>query len=480
MEERKEYGAYTKDKENSFPRSARDLKSLSEIRYEMAERREKEMNNNNQKIYGNRHQIDHNSVEVGLKGLEQGVESKRKSSTNVAKQRTQNACATAYQHCSWDEEERGLSNWLRGRNSLKSTANTEATIPSASLRSVSAPLSVTGLIVPSFLQRDSAALLRKKQEEYAQALRQQMREKRKTIQRMNESTECQSTLQQSLKPPLGALPSSTRAMSTVGPTDTNQYNTEDIYRTGHHHHLNHQKQGSYAHHKDVHFQSVAPPPFPLQWSANPYLPCFFPYPYPTMPPSPHGFYSPSVDSHNAVLSCLNCTRTSRAQLNPSFIAGDEIESQQRVNDTKEVEALHLQEAMYKQEKKRFNLEDNHTSAKQQVWKHTEKLSEDRKQREKLIRIMEESEYNPWGRPGGGAPVRNQLGKVVTERGRINQSFDALSPRSVPSLSGEEMKKKLQEEHATDLLQQVTYLIYVCTPLDVVFCRVSRGTVVPLK
>ena len=368
------------------------------------------------------------------------------------KQRTQTvACATAYQPRSRDEEDKGLCEWLRGQNSVKSTMNTETCMSCTGMQPVSAPLSATGLIVPSLLKRDNDALQRERQEEYAQVLRQQMKEKKQMIQKMNETTACPNSLQLRLQTSPGAPPLKGRATSTCVPTNNSQYNSH------YHWPLKQHNQGSQAYQTDVQFQPVAFQPLPPQWSAGhyPYLPCFLPCSYPIMPSASHEFYSPSVVSHNAFWSSLmNSTQASRAQVNSSFNGGEELEAKQRVKGSKEVQVPHQRETMYNPKKKTLASEDSHTILEQQVWKHKEKVSGQRKQREKLIQIMEESDYNPWGRPGGGAPVRNQMGKVVTERGRINQSFDPLSSRLALNLSEEEMKKKQQEEHANDLLQQV--------------------------
>lgn len=478
-EQREEYVAYMKEKENAMPMSTSTsgsgLKSISEIRQEMAEQREQEMNQNGQRIAKNRYEPKGGKEDaVHLKDSEEGNGWGGRRNTDLSKQRKRNdARGSAYQHCSWDEEERGLQNWIRGRSGVQSSANYQTTISAEGIRSVSAPLSATGLIVPSFMQRDSAAHQRQKQLEYAEALRQQMREKKRNVQREHErrdtfSDECPSLLQQNLQPTQRAPAEKRKTISSVMPTNNRQYSAEDELGKHHDHWpLNQQNQESHPYHRDPRFQPMASQPFPHsdfmrqfppQFTSGPYpcLPYYYPYPYPPpMPPASYDFYPPSVDSHHTFLpsSVRTSTRASRAQ-HISSITGDEAERKQQGKSHKEVQFPYQPNVAYDQEKRKFGTEEYRSLLDQQVHEHKEKLSKDKEQREKLIRMMEESEYNPWGRPGGGAPVRNEMGKVVTERGRINQTFDNLSPRMAPTLSDEEVKKKEQEEHATDLLQQV--------------------------
>ena len=65
-------------------------------------------------------------------------------------------------------------------------------------------------------------------------------------------------------------------------------------------------------------------------------------------------------------------------------------------------------------------------------------------------------YDPWGKPGGGAPLTDALGNVVTERGQLRKSFDDKSPR----VSEEDRKKLLQEKNKRDLEEQVGVVLFI--------------------
>lgn len=89
---------------------------------------------------------------------------------------------------------------------------------------------------------------------------------------------------------------------------------------------------------------------------------------------------------------------------------------------------------------------NHDQLKSILTKKTQK----EKEREKFIKKMEAEVYDPWGRPGAGAPLTDATGNLVTERGLLRKSFDELSPR----LSEEEKRRLQQEKQKEELEKQI--------------------------
>jgi centrosome and spindle pole-associated protein 1 len=87
---------------------------------------------------------------------------------------------------------------------------------------------------------------------------------------------------------------------------------------------------------------------------------------------------------------------------------------------------------------------------QQVRERRERKDKENREREKFIKKMESDEYDPWGRPGGGAPLTDSSGKLITERGMMRKSFDGTSPR----LSEEEKKRIQQQKQKEELTLQI--------------------------
>ncbi|XP_003384803.1 PREDICTED: trichohyalin-like [Amphimedon queenslandica] len=90
------------------------------------------------------------------------------------------------------------------------------------------------------------------------------------------------------------------------------------------------------------------------------------------------------------------------------------------------------------------------SAKEPFKTILKKKEKEKRDRENFIKRMEDDTYDPWGRPGGGAPLTDASGNLVTERGLMRKSFDELSPR----LSDEEKKRLQQEKQKEELMKQI--------------------------
>ncbi len=86
----------------------------------------------------------------------------------------------------------------------------------------------------------------------------------------------------------------------------------------------------------------------------------------------------------------------------------------------------------------------------------EKKAREEKQKQELDKFYgkidaEAEAYDPWGKPGGGAPLTDHIGNIVTERGQLRKSYDdKISPR----MSEEDRKKMMQEKTKRDLEEQV--------------------------
>lgn len=81
----------------------------------------------------------------------------------------------------------------------------------------------------------------------------------------------------------------------------------------------------------------------------------------------------------------------------------------------------------------------------------EKQAKEKREREKFIKRMEEDVYDPWGRPGGGAPLTDATGNLVTERGLMRKSFDE---KTSPRISEEEKKRLQQMKQKEELEKQI--------------------------
>ncbi|KAL9972866.1 hypothetical protein ACROYT_G019248 [Oculina patagonica] len=51
------------------------------------------------------------------------------------------------------------------------------------------------------------------------------------------------------------------------------------------------------------------------------------------------------------------------------------------------------------------------------------------------------EYDPWGRPGGGAPIRTQSGNVVADYKKMHQDLSSTSDTNMPSVSAFDLRSK---------------------------------------
>lgn len=173
----------------------------------------------------------------------------------------------------------------------------------------------------------------------------------------------------------------------------------------------------------AHYPSPAPyyyPPYP------PHYPPLTggPYHYPPPPPPPPFGYPPPHDEHYVP----SAPRTSRRR---SPDARHSPSPPPHVRD----------------EKKDSRIRE---SAKEPLKTILKKKEKEKRDRENFIKRMEDDTYDPWGRPGGGAPLTDASGNLVTERGLMRKSFDELSPR----LSEEEKKRVQQEKQKEELMKQI--------------------------
>ena len=201
-----------------------------------------------------------------------------------------------------------------------------------------------------------------------------------------------------------------------------------------------------------------PPGPPSQYHISPY---YYPTPYPHMYPPPHPPHMPHQSHQNMYYAqdmaySNDPYRRPRERSPPRVQSPIDYSMRSRQNLTDP----------YKEERR--NRERPNSSPKDTTDKTSEfravldKQIKEKKEREKkekrdldtfYNKIEAEAEvYDPWGKPGGGAPLTDPIGNVVTERGQLRKSYDdkVISPR----ISDEDRKKMLQDKTRRDLEEQV--------------------------
>ena len=95
---------------------------------------------------------------------------------------------------------------------------------------------------------------------------------------------------------------------------------------------------------------------------------------------------------------------------------------------------------------------------QQIEEKRKREEREMEDKERFIRKIESEAavYDPWGKPGAGAPLLDTSGNVITERGQMSKSFDQSSPR----LTDEDRKKMQQLKHREELEEQVHIYSFV--------------------
>ena len=360
---------------------------------------------------------------------------------------------------SWADDERKLDSWMREKGRVRNLARQRSALYSSSKdeddsgsRSLSAP--VVG--IAAIGQQEDPELQRRKQMEYAAALKEQIREK-KEVQRLHWGEFDKSR--------------SRRELDHHSKRGTERQREQTERQSGYHH----QDPSSYFDDRDLYQHPTTrardrglnyppnQPGFRLPPQRGYYAGAFDPYfylqypPYPHYRPPPLPYHTPPEHYEHYMENPFLPVRSERANNrspSPPEVHKQEVkwsdrrEETDRRDDTMPFSGLNSAvrkrgRAAYQQELQR------------QIQEKKEQQERDKREKERYFNKLEEEakNYNPWGKPGAGAPLRDEKGNIVAARG-LRTSVDGTSPRFI-QLTEEELKKLSQEKHAQDLAQQVT-------------------------
>lgn len=371
----------------------------------------------------------------------------------------------------WDEEERELIEWAKSQGNLndgkpRNRALTPPTYESPqkkerdkgqkSLRSISAPVVAEG--IAALGMRDSSRTKQMRQKQYAEELRAQIREKEKAKQR--------EKLEELVAKPGNIQGSNTTDKSKNSPEIISMAPKHNTVRVDEHDERGYRERGrrsrrevfsqrpppSPSHYPDRRY-SPYPPPHGYYPSYDPYhnhpppwVPPYYhpPYAYPHMeyplpppPPPPNPYYNLQLQMDNPYLP--------PRRLEPWE---DRYEHRER----REVERSDVKKPLLEKEEDRFlrksgtdddseeftspltgrlshsrNLKQTKASYRAELEKQmlerkereTKKLAEKEKfDLEKAVEI-----YDPWGKGGCGAPVRDDKGNLVADLKRMRKLND---------------------------------------------------------
>ena len=374
---------------------------------------------------------------------------------------------------SWADEERDLDTWMRQQGKQRGSvrqqsamyrSNREESVSDS--RSISAPIfGLAGLG-----ERDDRDHRRKKQLQYAAELKEQIREKEEAQRRERDG------MDRSNRPRhRDNLPDYVRRRGTD--RDRGEMLEDPMPR-----HSYYQRNETYHHLDDrdmrpshgLRARDREYPPDPPQFRRPPerdYYPSYDPYYYPPQyppyhhypppPPHAHRYYPPPTDRyHYADNPYLPPRRREwskddgRGQSPPRTHRreGRMLDRYEESDDRHYKRSSHSpQGSSGKSDKTSYQQE-----LQRQVIEKRERDEREKREKERYFSKLEEEakNYNPWGKPGAGAPLRDEKGNIVAARG-LRKSTDGTSPRFT-QLTEEELKKITQEKHAQDLSQQVRY------------------------
>ena len=360
----------------------------------------------------------------------------------------------------WAEDERELDSWVRQQGKYHGSVRQQSASYRASRdleennssRSISAP--VFGL--PGFgQQRDDPNYRKKKQLQYAAELKEQIREKKEAQRRERDEIDTPS-----------------RYRDNVYIKRRGREPDEPMLRHSH------QQQNDYLDDRDMHgyrqpppdrYRRQHPPPPehdyypPHGYNSSHYYPPHYHPSYPHYPPPPHHhkYYDPYHYGGNPYLSPRRTDWSKNVERSPSpprahrrevRIADRHEESDDR--NHKQSSYFGPQATASKSDKASYQQELH-----RQIIEKKEREERDRREKDRYFNKLEEDakNYNPWGKPGAGAPLRDEKGNIVAGRG-LRKSVDGTSPRYA-QLTEDELKKITQEKQAQDLTQQVIIQSY---------------------
>ena len=383
-EMREEYVSFLRDKAERYSPQQRS-KSIAAVRHEMAQERAKELSRHDSRG---------------------GFGHANKRDSDIPGRHTNPYHMTDHVTGTWDEDEKGLHEWVKRKGRLQSSANLHDDLGS---RSFSAPVGV-GL---SIGREETLDEKKQRQSQYRSELREQIRKKHQLL---------ESNIEETKPRPIIKKPS-----PDPSPREA----------TRHYRDKREEQLPNYPSH-------YYPPSHYYDSSYMPYQ-SHTPYYYPPFPPYPMPirgqYYPPQFQAPDMYNPYLPQERKST----PPRISSPSPRQQEKFREEREV---------------RWEKEDNRTTQKEartlrsildeQVREKKERDEREKQKRANFILKVESEVYDPWGKPGGGAPLTDATGNVVTERGLLRKSFDGTSPR----LSEEEKKMLQQQKQREELQQQI--------------------------
>ena len=319
---------------------------------------------------------------------------------DMAEQRENELRQTGRGRRAWEDDERTLMDWARERGGVRSWVE-----PKDGPHSYSAPV----------LRED--IVKRERQNEYRLALEAQMREKNKL---KDEKRHHQYT------PPKSDRYIERDEWTRAPPIDSDP----NYWEFDHFHEDEHRRPSRYVP-NDFYHPPYDHMQYPYPSHAHYYYPPYVPHPPPPIrgpyypPPPPLDMYT----ANNPYM--FRNWRSGRATPPRSH-------SPQEVKERKSLK--------WKEEIEHGRMRDDPPSTFQGI---LDQQMKEKRERERFIKKMEEDTYDPWGRPGGGAPLTDATGNLVTERGLMRKSFDeSTSPRLT-----EEEKKRMQQQKQKDELEK---------------------------
>ena len=383
-EMREEYVTFLRDKaEHDSPQQR--AKSIAEVRHEMAQERAKELSQH------------------GSRG---GFGRANKRDDDIPGTYTKPYHMTDHVTGTWDEDEKGLHEWVKRKGHLQSSVHSSDDLGS---RSFSAPVAI-GF---SIGREETLDEKKQRQSQYRSELREQIRKKHQIL---------ESNIEETKPRPIIKKPSPDTSPREV----TRHYRDKGEQR---------EQLPNYPHHYYPPSHYYDPPYTPYQNHTPYYYPPYPPYPMPMRGP----YYPPHFQTPDMYNPYLPRAR----QTTPPMARSPSPRQQEKVKEKREV---------------RWEKEDNRTTQKEtrtlrsildeQVREKKEREEREKQKRANFILKVESEVYDPWGKPGGGAPLTDATGNVVTERGLLRKSFDGTSPRL-----SEEEKKTLQQQRQREELQQ---------------------------
>ena len=381
---REEYVTFLRDKAERHSPQQR-AKSIAEVRHEMAQERVKELSRHDSRG---------------------GFGRANKRDDDIPGRHTKLHHMTDHVTGTWEEDERGLHEWVKRKGHLQSSTHSSDDLGS---RSFSAPVGI-GFNIG---REETLDEKKRRQSQYRSELREQIKKKHQIS---------ESNIEETKPRPL---------IKKLSP-DTSPREVTRHYRDK----------------REEREQLPNYPPHyypPSHYYDPPYAPyqSHTPYYYPPYPPYPMPMRGPYYPPHFQTPDMYNPYRPRERQTTPPMIRSPSPRQQEKVKEKREVG---------------WEKEDNRSTQKEtrtlrsildeQVREKKEREQREKQKRENFILKVESEVYDPWGKPGGGAPLTDATGNVVTERGLLRKSFDGTSPRL-----SEEEKKMLQQQRQREELQQ---------------------------